>query len=195
MRKLAVFFAVALLLCIPLSANAMTYLGSGSLSVEASGPTGGVYYLDYDGTVTSSNFGYTTGLEEVFCVSSQSLVSPVNVDFYALTSGISAAMSQAAWIADNWTSWGTSDTIKGEAQKAIWAVLGVMNIMEGSGTDFTIFNASAAYSSYTTVNWYFADAANAQDFLTPSKVPIPAAVWLLGSGLLGLVGIRRRFTK
>ena len=29
----------------------------------------------------------------------------------------------------------------------------------------------------------------------PSPVPIPAAVWLLGSGLLGLVGIRRRLRK
>ena len=28
-----------------------------------------------------------------------------------------------------------------------------------------------------------------------STVPIPAAVWLLGSGLLGLAGIRRRFRK
>jgi hypothetical protein len=27
---------------------------------------------------------------------------------------------------------------------------------------------------------------------TLSPVPIPAAVWLLGSGLLGLIGIRRR---
>jgi hypothetical protein len=28
--------------------------------------------------------------------------------------------------------------------------------------------------------------------LTPSAVPVPAAVWLFGSGLLGLVGIRRK---
>jgi hypothetical protein len=28
-----------------------------------------------------------------------------------------------------------------------------------------------------------------------SAVPIPAAVWLLGSGLIGLVGLRRRFQK
>jgi hypothetical protein len=28
-----------------------------------------------------------------------------------------------------------------------------------------------------------------------SPVPIPAAVWLLGSGLVGIIGIRRRFKK
>ncbi len=29
---------------------------------------------------------------------------------------------------------------------------------------------------------------------TPSAVPVPAAVWLLGSGLLGLIGVARRVT-
>jgi hypothetical protein len=29
----------------------------------------------------------------------------------------------------------------------------------------------------------------------PSTVPIPAAVWLIGSGLIGLVGIKRRLHK
>jgi len=29
----------------------------------------------------------------------------------------------------------------------------------------------------------------------PSSVPIPPTIWLLGSGLIGLVGLRRRFTK
>ena len=31
--------------------------------------------------------------------------------------------------------------------------------------------------------------------LTSSQVPIPAAIWLLGSGLIGLVGLRRKFKK
>jgi hypothetical protein len=33
------------------------------------------------------------------------------------------------------------------------------------------------------------------DLYVATAVPIPAAVWLLGSGLIGLVGIRRRFNK
>jgi len=32
-------------------------------------------------------------------------------------------------------------------------------------------------------------------FTTGAPVPIPGAVWLLGSGLVGLVGIRRKFKK
>jgi hypothetical protein len=31
--------------------------------------------------------------------------------------------------------------------------------------------------------------------INASPVPIPAAAWLLGSGLIGLVGLRRRFKK
>ncbi|MDY7002351.1 MAG: VPLPA-CTERM sorting domain-containing protein [Thermodesulfobacteriota bacterium] len=31
--------------------------------------------------------------------------------------------------------------------------------------------------------------------LTVEAVPVPAAVWLLGSGLLGLVGLRRKFSS
>ena len=33
------------------------------------------------------------------------------------------------------------------------------------------------------------------DDVTYNSVPIPSAVWLLGSGLIGLVGVRRRFRK
>jgi len=34
--------------------------------------------------------------------------------------------------------------------------------------------------------------ANGDVVINPNPVPVPAAVWLLGSGLIGLVGIRRR---
>jgi hypothetical protein len=43
---------------------------------------------------------------------------------------------------------------------------------------------------------HYVDANNFSQFTTTvdiSPVPVPAAVWLLGSGLLGLAGIRRKF--
>ena len=70
MKKLVSILVIALFLCMPLAASAAP-LGQGYLDSGYSGPTGGGYYLDYDGAVTSSNFGYTTGWEEIFCVSIQ----------------------------------------------------------------------------------------------------------------------------
>ena len=42
-----------------------------------------------------------------------------------------------------------------------------------------------------TENSIFTDFVN-QDFIITSAVPAPSAVWLFGSGLLGLIGIARR---
>jgi hypothetical protein len=53
-------------------------------------------------------------------------------------------------------------------------------------------DAKGAYN-VMALNLYTASGALAQDVLT--VVPIPAAAWLLGSGLLGLVAIRRRRVK
>jgi hypothetical protein len=56
---------------------------------------------------------------------------------------------------------------------------------EGSHTlrFFGDLNASSAAS------YFYVDAVDV------NLVPVPAAVWLLGSGLIGLVGLRRRFRK
>ncbi len=58
-----------------------------------------------------------------------------------------------------------------------------------------LFNGKAVSSILFYVNSP-ASSASLSDFsimsIETSSVPIPAAVWLLGSGLLGLVGLRRR---
>ena len=65
----------------------------------------------------------------------------------------------------------------------------VVNLAPGTHT-LTFYNA----------NWV-PDGANNPflasyiDGVSASTVPIPPAVWLLGSGLVGLIGIRRRFRK
>jgi len=219
MKKLIIFLVIGVFLAIPFAASAGS-LGTGTLNVSWSFPYGGGYYTDYDGKVASS-FGYSTDWEEIFCVSHDNangteLVKfyTINADLNSLVAGLYDKMIKAAWIADNWTSYITNtmtaydiDVLKGEAQKAVWKVMGVMDIIGSDGTDKLIYNEVldyfSKYGNYSTSNWVYAYSStsygdyNYQDYLTPmSSVPEPTQMLLFGTGLIALAGIgRKRFLK
>jgi len=56
-----------------------------------------------------------------------------------------------------------------------------------TGTDTS---GSGLSANTTTINWQIAGTA-----VAAPAVPVPAAAWLFGSGLIGLAGARRRFIK
>jgi hypothetical protein len=97
---------------------------------------------------------------------------------------------------------GTTDTVA--IMYAVWNLFrgyGVPTELESRVEDY-LEAAQAAVPTFGTLNWgsvylYTPDTSGYQEFLrgTPNPVPIPAAAWLLGSGLLGLVAIRRRMKK
>ena len=63
----------------------------------------------------------------------------------------------------------------------------------GGGTGFDLAESGFEWIQYIKVEGITGFAEGEIDaFADVAPVPIPAAIWLLGSGLIGLVGIRRR---
>lgn len=72
-------------------------------------------------------------------------------------------------------------------------------LSDGSVVNLSIPNPSSPISS-VSLTWvgdpgYSIDNGTGIDNISFATVPIPGAIWLLGSGLLGLVGIRSKFRK
>ena len=129
---------------------------------------------------------------------------------------VDPSVVKGAFLTPAWDLW-TGTEIAGQLRVGgmIWDEPFSAQVPAGAGTLFTftlLANTNAPLGA-SALNWGDAGNgvgfdygdANFQDVLVPSSgasinvnvapVPIPAAVWLLGSGLLGLVGLRRKFSK
>jgi hypothetical protein len=103
---------------------------------------------------------------------------------------------QAAWLVQQLQ---TNPSSVAPIQFAIW------NIFTPTAPDYAGQEAwiTAATNAIALSNYNFSDVrvytpislpnSNQQEFM--SAAPIPAAIWLFGAGLVGLVGVRRKFRK
>lgn len=74
---------------------------------------------------------------------------------------------------------------------ARWMALSTVGA-EPTGLYFDVFNPAVAYINVQHAD---SDKDTLIKITSPAPVPVPAAVWLLGSGMLGLMGVVRRRQK
>ena len=143
-------------------------------------------------TITGIQNYMTSGLDDSGATYTVALYSSSDFGTRAATPIFS---SQATFTADGWN--GLSNLqLSGLAAGNYWEAVEVgaddsatglaLPMPGGNGTVPAMAYAFNAGSGYTSVG---AQAIGAQ--VTVSPVPLPAAVWLLGSGLLGLSAARR----
>lgn len=202
MLRMVCFLAMAaLLVTTPVQADILTLGTSYSTPIPMNvGTVGG-------GSIDISKLN-NVDLKYLYCVDLFTTVSvggtyaDTTVNNLGKIHGVDVANAgRVAWLLTNYGVSGQGDNAKA-LQAAIWTAITPANVL---------LNVPASASFYQTYLNYLA-ASDGQEgiignfkWITPMTgqaefqgqvtTPIPAAVWLLGSGLVGLIGIRRRFTS
>ena len=92
----------------------------------------------------------------------------------------------------------SADDIPANEFVARWDGVTKIDLLDLAYSDYTYYSYTAiATGTSTTID--FGYIYNAQwfdlDNVSMNPVPIPGAIWLLGSGLIGLVGLKRKFQR
>jgi len=209
MRKSWAIWIAAILLCFAASAAQAAEILPASYKFDQFPDTGSYYYNDetgvqlidgqYGAAPWSADLGHGPAYEWVGWVD-----TPVNIDFdfgsYAAIASIHVGSVQdnvndvvlpsiAIYSSSNGLSWDFEASVSVPESSA--------NNNAYRTFEFDNLGISARYVRVSLIHsldgpWSFVDEV---DFYQGHAVPVPGAIWLLGSGLIGLLGLRRKFRK
>lgn len=167
--------------------------------------------FDWDSSSSNNNYGFdisslplaSDGLGDLSAFSDYRLAfynpndDPIHVNIFFNTGDTDAVPGSDRFYQNGWVwldpgasavltiNFASADTYIGGVSQGYTAV---QNLSEVSNIGFQVELPGPA-DDYT---W---GAGTGSFSVDVAPVPIPAALWLLGSGLIGLIGIRRRMTK
>ena len=173
----------------------VTNTGTGVQSGYAAGWRGFIYQATGDGPVTVSvNYGFSGS------VKTDSLSDYANVGYEVFMDAVDADLWVSTYNSEFASNGGDSDAAEDAADTAATLDLFIFNdwgLLECFGStpcqDATASGGtmSVTFDVVSGTKYSFGAEAGAGAYTDVSAVPVPAAVWLFGSGLLGLVGVAR----
>ncbi len=185
----ALMVAAICMASVPASAATFTLNGSYTFTnfLESAGWETEFGYYEVEAGNAAGNYNFQT----IFSSSAEPVTtsSPVNFGgeygFYFRTSGHPSNVGGQS--TDYFTTSGLFDVVRNSP-------------VQGPGGVYTGIMISGSFDDPGGIQFLYNDAYSDLDYndmgvsSTAAAVPLPAAVWLLGSGLVGLLGLRNRFS-